>query len=219
MLANFKNTVGDLFKAHDHFAQLQLVLWDLDGTLYDEMHFLEHAYGRIADRAAETSGADRKQAFDFLKQEFLAGGRQGLFDRFCETFQIPPSNIPAFLAIMRNEGWESPLAHHPLPRFLMQLFGALSVRQVIVTNGHPAQQLNKIERLAILPDGLVADIGFCDKLERKPSPTALLQAMAQFGATPERTILFGDSDVDALAASRAGISFVRFGLDAAAIEQ
>ena len=47
--------------------------------------------------------------------------------------------------------------------------------------------------------------------DRKPNPGMLLRAIAELDIDPSRSILFGDSETDLMAAAAAGVRGVRFG--------
>jgi D-glycero-D-manno-heptose 1,7-bisphosphate phosphatase len=71
-----------------------------------------------------------------------------------------------------------------------------------------------IEHLAGYEKGSIG-LFFCPHAEnsckcRKPSPFMLIQAMRRYGVAPERTFFLGDTDVDAQAASRCGVTFFAY---------
>ena len=52
-------------------------------------------------------------------------------------------------------------------------------------------------------------VGADDVEREKPDPEGLIRAMEHFGTDPSETVFIGDTDVDAEAAFRAGVDFVR----------
>lgn len=49
-----------------------------------------------------------------------------------------------------------------------------------------------------------------DEVPMKPDPAGIVEAMATFGAAPERTVMVGDSWMDGTAALGAGVPFIGF---------
>lgn len=83
-------------------------------------------------------------------------------------------------------------------------------------SNHMARQLMEgmlIAALGSIPEGTRIELCTCDETVacdcRKPAPGLLLRQLAHFGVAPDEALYVGDLDIDAEAARRAGIAFIR----------
>lgn len=187
----------------------ELLLIDLDNTLYAEIDYLFAAYQQAAQAVFDEFGfPDADELSGFLQSGFRSHGRQGLFQTACEKFGLEPSAATTMLEALRTA--EVPGGIHAFPFMIefIERINGLTVPWVIVTNGNVKQQKNKMRQLQ--PHRLFsgAKVYFCDDYCRKPDPAALLAACRDFSVLPGRAMMIGDHMVDSLAAEAAGVRYL-----------
>ena len=70
-----------------------------------------------------------------------------------------------------------------------------------------AETGTRLDRILVATDAPAASGAWQATPRRKPGPQMLLEAMAEFGASPAQTLMVGDSETDLQAAERAGCDF------------
>ncbi len=188
-------------------ADIQAVLFDLDGTLVDSVPDLARAIDRML------AEFDRPPAGEAKVRDWVGNGSLNLVRRALSG---------------RMEGDVDPeLANQALERYFFHYSNNLSTHSQLypgveetlsqlATAGYAlAVVTNKPARFA---EPLLNDLGIGkyfsviiggDTLpERKPHPAPLLHAAQQLGVTPSRTLMVGDSRNDIEAARAAGMPVV-----------
>lgn len=193
------------------WSKVRLVVFDLDGTLYDQpplrramaIELARHSLRRRSLRTAETLRAFRQirellgevQGDDFPNEQFrLTSRRCG-----CSEGEVR--------ALVEEWIERRPLAH--LPRYKAQgidaLFAALRAtgRRIAIWSDYPVHA--KLAALGLQADHVLwsGDRGVG---RLKPDPAGLLALLEAAGATPEETLVIGDrKDRDAAAAAAIGV--------------
>jgi phosphoglycolate phosphatase len=204
-----------------HFAGIDLVVFDKDGTLIDFDVMWGGWAESLADRLEASLGhpirVDLHQAIGYDTNERRTRPGSPLAAtpmaelRVLTTALVARSTgfTPAAAAAAVANAWRPPdpiLLAHPLAD-LDALFGLLRAggrRVAVVTSDDRAPTESTLAALGIggLVDALVcAD----DGLPSKPAPDALLAACRILGVAPGRTAMIGDSIADMTMATAAGI--------------
>jgi HAD superfamily hydrolase (TIGR01549 family) len=206
--------------ARENRRVIEGVLFDLDGTLFDHRGAAEMAVERMADRFHPVIARE-----DFLDawfnseelhmKEYLNGECSFAEQRCRRVRDVAPllglevSEVDLEQWFVANylsayqQGWQCfPDAIESL-RLLKDDRPQLVTG--IITNGDPAQQHLKVERIGlghlVGPIMTPADLG-----SAKPDPSSFQAACHHLGVMPKLTIYVGDSlEIDALGASRAGL--------------
>ena len=189
---------------------IDLVVFDVDGTLYDQRRLRPAMLGLLlADALRTRSLATLRMLRTFRRV------RESLGDAPVEAFMQEQYARTALRHGMRAEDVERLasewLERKPLPMLAAcryphvdALFAALlrSGRQVAVFSDYPAAA--KLEALGLQVDHVVcATDPHIGRL--KPDPAGLVAIMRACGAAPQRTLMVGDrADRDGAAARRAG---------------
>ena len=189
---------------------IDLVVFDVDGTLYDQRRL------RLAMLGLLLADALRARSLSTLRTlRTFRRVRESLGDAPAEGFMQEQYAKTALRHGMRAEDVERLasewLERKPLPMLAAcryphvdALFAALqrSGRQVAVFSDYPASA--KLEALGLKADPVVcATDPHIGRL--KPDPAGLLAIMRACGASPQRTLMVGDrADRDGAAARRAG---------------
>lgn len=192
---------SDTFAA---LAPFELLILDLDGTLYDETIYLHAAYATIARDAAAMTGQAAGTIEAFLRESFASEGRSGLFDRMATKFGLSADHLTRALASLRGVVVPGGLMLYPAMADLIDWAKIRGKKLAVLTNGNVVQQKNKVAQLA-LPGGI--KVYFANQSAPKPSPLAVQRILADFSCPPGAAILIGDDPVDEGAARAAGIAF------------
>lgn len=187
---------------------LKLVVFDVDGTLYDQRCLRQKMARDLLLHALRTRSLHLPRMLAAYRQL-----REQLADDEVEDFEpvllaqtarhcgLAPATVAALAA-----EWlaQRPLQHIPACRYdgLPALFQRLRARgkRIAILSDYPAQA-------KLQATGLAADIIVCagDVGILKPHPRGLQQVMALAGATPAVTLMIGDRpERDGAAACRSG---------------
>ncbi len=194
----------------NRLADLEVVAFDLDNTLYDEGLYYEAAFERIAPWLAEHSGRDTARVRARLRAILRDKGKHYHYlfsDILTELGLDPKGDLPAVLDLFR----EVTRRLEPFPG-VPALLGDLRrrYRLVLITAGQRRFQERKIELLGIAP--FFEEIVFSSTLpESKPSPMPFRHLLERMGGVaPERAVYIGDNPLFDFRGSRAiGMRTVR----------
>jgi phosphoglycolate phosphatase len=199
--------MGDAhFVGHLRTVSRTLIAFDLDGTLVDSRRDLAESANQLV---VERGGVAHTE---HAVGRMVGEGAALLVRRALEAAGLPdaPGALARFLEI-----YDQRLLEHtrPYPGIadvvrLARRFGRLA----LVTNKPLAPSLRLLDAFGLrtLFDDVVGGDG---SYPRKPDPAALMALMAAAGASPERTLVIGDSAIDHETARRAGAAccLVSFG--------
>ena len=186
---------------------IQLVVFDLDGTLVDSSRDLAAATNALlSDFGAAALPPD-------VIVGFVGEGAAVLVRRALERSGLDPDTpraLDRFLVHYDARLLDSTRAY---PR-MVETVGVLRARYrlAVLTNKPERPTLQILRGLEM--DGFFADVIGGDSVHgRKPDPAGLLDLVARAGITPAETLLVGDSPVDLDTARRAGtrICLARYG--------
>jgi HAD superfamily hydrolase (TIGR01549 family) len=199
-----------VFRKSD-WASIDLVVFDLDGTLYDQrpvrfrmaVDLLIHGVRTRSLRHMHILREYRRirEALGDIQPEHFA---EPLMAQVCSRTGASREQVTALV-----EEW---MEQRPLPRLrgarsrgIATLFAALraSGRAIGVWSDYPA--IAKLDALGLMADHVRAatdsDLGHL-----KPAPAGLRSIMDAAGASPQRTLMIGDrAERDGEAARRAGV--------------
>jgi phosphoglycolate phosphatase len=175
-----------------------LFVFDLDGTLVDSRRDIADS----ANIVLESCGCapHSEDAIGAMVGEGAALLVARAFD--AANCPMPPDALERFLRVYEQRLLHSTRPYEGIP----ELLSALSER------GTLAVLTNKpLAATRTILDGLGLSAHFGDRvlggdgpLPRKPDPAGLLQLISTAAATPERTLMVGDSVIDFRTALRAG---------------
>jgi phosphoglycolate phosphatase len=178
-------------------ALLRLLVFDLDGTLIDSG----------ADLCASVNAMLRHYGRPELPQEIIAtyigDGAARLVGRALgepEDCDFLESAIRFFLDYYR----EHKLDHTYVYPGVFASLNSLRPRSMAVLTNKPIGPSQAICDALGLSPYFFRIYGANSFATKKPDPEGLLALMREAGATPEQTLMIGDSDVDVLTARNAG---------------
>ncbi len=193
------------------FSKYDLVIFDLDDTLYSEKDYLFQVYQEIAEYIESNYKILKEESFHFLKEYFLIKGRKKLFDEFIKEKQIGSSEIDDFLHIMRTISLPNKLSLYPLMKEkLKEVIGKTKV--CVVTNGNPIQQRNKVAQIN-WENIEIRNIYYANEVVPKPSVAVFEIIKKDFlFKGNDKILMIGDSQVDEEFAKNIGADFVKIKL-------
>ncbi|MBW8484700.1 HAD family hydrolase [Actinomadura parmotrematis] len=201
-----------------------LVLFDLDGTLFDHRASMLAGVGRlIADAAVPAPDPDAlvllwRELEERHMREFLDGAcsfaeqrrrrLRGFLPALGEPVPADDAGLDAWFAGRYRPHYEAAWRAFPDARPCLDALRALPAppRVAVLTNGDAAQQEAKLARIG-LRDRFEAVLTPADLGTAKPDPAAFTAACRLLGAAPDSAVSVGDWwEGDAVAARRAGLT-------------
>jgi len=191
-------SVKYLVSAHNSY---RTILFDLDNTLYNETDFLFPVYKSISE---EFYPNDFRRVYNFLISEFIHRGRKSLFDKLTAAFPRKGISTQNCLDILRTYRCSERLTLYPwFLEFLSYVDERFKIR--IITNGHVAQQRNKILSINFGNYAKGMNVVYANLTRPKPHMESYF-AFHDVGDFID-PIYVGDSDVDFEFSKRTGIEF------------
>jgi len=178
-----------------------LLLLDLDETLVSHKTFVYDRILRYFETLSTFEGNPElsEKLFDRIKFEGTDGVLDFVIDHFCESIKIDELLIYLRTDLGLPAGFFRPGAKETLTslndNFVLK----------ICTNGNELQQAIKVRYLNEML-GFEIPTFFCASIASKPSPICLIRALGD--SPPNHALFIGDSEVDSLAAERAGVKFL-----------
>ncbi len=173
-------------------AQLQLVVFDLDDTLYPEREYVRSGFEAVA-RAFD---AELRPPFDLvarMEQVFESGNRSRVFDTVLADLHRPaaPALIQRMVDVYRN--------HKPHIRLFADADAALDgligrFKLALLSDGYLAAQRRKVDALALVRR--LDSIVLTDELGRdywKPDPRAFQRLASAWGLVGSQCAYVADN--------------------------
>ncbi|MEJ7930650.1 HAD family hydrolase [Ramlibacter sp. AN1015] len=193
------------------WSRIDLVVFDVDGTLYDQQRLRRAMLARLLLDAARTRSLHTlrvlrafREVRETLGDEGAADFLQLQYGRTAQQLGCEPEQVRALAAEWMEQRPLHLLAACRLPH-VDRLFAGLrsAGKHIAVFSDYPAAA--KLEALGLQAHPVVcAGDAECTRL--KPDPAGLLAILRRTGVPPGRAVLIGDRfDRDAAAAERAGV--------------
>jgi phosphoglycolate phosphatase len=182
------------------------ILFDLDGTLIDSAPDLATSVNIVL--AAEGLGPITVEAV----RDMIGNGIRKLVQRAFAAYDVvlQPNELDlheaAMIAIYNDNLSAETILYPAVPTALADV-RARGIRMGVVTNKPIAATRAILSHFGIL-DIFGAVIGGDENIPRKPAPDPLWAALQRMGATPEQSVMVGDSAADVAAARAAGSAVI-----------
>jgi len=183
-------------------------IFELDNVLYPEKDYLFQVYYLFAGYLEYLDLIDAKEATDLMVDTFNNQGKEAVFaavkEKYCLkdnyqlhfNFLMDTANVPLKLLLYQNM-----LA-------LMQDIVVDRKKLFIVTNGNPAQQLNKIKHTEWHGLEKFLICYFADEVLPKPEPDIINQMLAEHNLQRRDMMMIGSTNNDLLCAEASGVDYV-----------
>jgi len=183
-------------------------IFELDNVIYPEKDYLFQVYYLFAALLEYTELIDATQTTELLVNTYNTEGKELAFDRLKEKFNISET----FRYSLNNL-----LVTAKLPLKLLVYKNILNLLQeiiidrkkvFIITNGNPAQQLNKIQQTEWhgLEDYLICY--FTEETIAKPEPDTIYLLMKEHNLQRRDVVMIENSVADRLCAETCGIDVI-----------
>jgi phosphoglycolate phosphatase len=190
---------------------LRLIAFDLDGTLIDSRADL------VAAVNATLAHLGRHPLPDLVIASYIGDGVQMLVRRALgdpEHEEIVHQAVAFFLGYYRIHKLDHTYVYAGALDAMTAIAAALPEAKLAVLTNKPVRPSEEICVALNLSPYCFRIYGGNSFETKKPDPLGLETLMREAGATPEQTLMIGDSDVDVLTARNVGASVIgcRFGL-------
>jgi phosphoglycolate phosphatase len=192
-------------------ASLRLIAFDLDGTLIDSRADL------VAAVNATLAHLGRHPLPGAVIASYIGDGVHVLVRRALgdpEHEEIVTEAVTFFLTYYRVHKLDHTYVYKGALEAMAAIARALPHARLAILTNKPLRPSEEICAALQLAPHCFRIYGGNSFETKKPDPLGLETLMREAGATPEQTLMIGDSDVDVLTARNAGASIIgcRFGL-------
>jgi phosphoglycolate phosphatase len=180
---------------------MRLVVFDVDGTLVDSQHLIVAAQA-VAFGAVGLPAPERRIALSVVGLSLPQAFRRLVGD------DGPVAELSEHYKVAYNQLRQDPEHEEPLFPGMADLVARLHTREDVALAIATGKSRRGVEHLLdhySWRDVFVTTQS-ADDAPSKPDPTMLQQAMAAAGATPENTVMIGDTTYDIGMAVAAGVA-------------
>ncbi|MET0365248.1 MAG: HAD family hydrolase [Sphingobium sp.] len=189
-----------------------LVVFDMDGTLYDQARLRWGMARQLAAEALRMRSLAIPRLLSAYRRQREVLGRMEVDDFLERQYHLPQHDPETVRALVGEWMEERPLALLPACRLpgVERLFSVLGQRRAVALySDYPVAA-----KLASLDLSATFSICANETGRLKPNPAGLLRLMEEAGVKPERTLVIGDrADRDGEAARRADVRALIRGRD------
>jgi phosphoglycolate phosphatase len=178
---------------------VRLVVFDLDGTLIDSLADLAEALNAaLAELAPHAPALPLSQV-----QSFIGDGARLLVTRSLKAAGLSVA-VDDALAVFVRAYRQRMLDSTKLYDGVREALDALRDRHLAVLTNKPGDMSRAILSGLGVAERFFRILGGGDVVQHKPDPTGLLEIMRACEATPDQTVVVGDSAVDVRTGRAAG---------------
>ena len=189
---------------------IEAMVFDLDGTLYDEYDFIRQAYHAVSKVMADGSGSDEKRIYESLCRLWLSHGSSApIFQMAYEEVKghsLNGSVLKNCVDAFRNAEFEINLS----ARTVDFLNLTEDIPKAIITDGNSILQRKKYRKLKLdrwIDEDSVFISGDYGKQHCKPDP--YMGELVKQKIKADRFLYYGDREIDEEFAQRAGFEFIK----------
>jgi HAD superfamily hydrolase (TIGR01549 family) len=206
------------------FQDYNVILFDLDDTLYPEMDYLKPAFAAIGHFFEKKHALNAQQVEDFLTTTFTKYGRQNLFNQCFNHFKeeikgkkrentegVLSENIfvEQCLNILRTVQIREKIRFYPFVYEVIPQLIKQGKQIFIITNGNIIQQKNKVKHLDWDSIDTYITVIFANQFAPKPSPKVFTEFLEpNFSLKNKRILFVGDAETDAEFSRNIGVDFL-----------
>lgn len=198
------------------WREVQVVGFDIDGTLYDEIEFISQVYRPISHIIADACSVDKEEVFDRILARWMEKGSS--YDRIFEEVLLDhevshperTKDIDKCLSAYRS--FNPGLSLSSRVQFLLQVLSSAHTL-FLVTDGTPKLQRAKFRSLELERWFSASNSIFTGEYgegRAKPDTRTLSDIeIPAVTSAPDKVVFFGDRQCDCEFANRAGFHFLR----------
>ncbi len=185
-----------------------LVIFDLDDTLYPEIEFVRSGFEAVAREFAPEFSRAESELYD-LMLHFSAARRDKVFDRLLEHLYLSSDQYLHKMVSLYRRHLPNIALYQDVQKTIKDL-KKNGVKVGIITDGYLETQGNKIKALKL--DAVMDKIIFTDQWGKaywKPHPRAFREMLKYFNLEAGQSLYVGDNPVkDFLAPNKLGMQSV-----------
>jgi phosphoglycolate phosphatase-like HAD superfamily hydrolase len=183
-------------------------VFELDDLIYPEKDFLFQVYYLFASFLEYTELIDAKAVTDLMISTYIAGGKDKIFDAVKEEFGLDEKYRINFQHLLLTVKLPLKLLVYKNVLDMMQEVVVDRKKLFIVTNGNPAQQLNKIKQTEW--NGLEPYLTcyFADEIAPKPEPDVIDLLLKEHNLQRRDILMIENAETDRLCAQNCGIDAI-----------
>ncbi len=195
-------------KYSDIDSRKNAFVFELDNVIYPEKDFLFQVYYLFASLLEYTDLIDAKTVTDFMVSTYIAGGKEFVFNETKQKFGLDEKYRVNFQHLLLTAKLPLKLLVYKNVLDLMQEIVVDRKQLFIVTNGNPAQQLNKIKQVEW--NGLEPYLTcyFADEVMPKPEPDVMDRLIKEHNLQRRDMILIGNAEIDVIFAENIGVDYL-----------
>jgi len=183
-------------------------IFELDNVLYPEKDYLFQVYYLFAALLEYVELTDSKAATDLMVSTYLEKGKDVVFDAVKEKFQLKESYRANFEHLLITANIPLKLLLYKNMLDLLQEIVVDRKKLFIVTNGDPAQQLNKIKHTEWHGLEKYLICYFANETSPKPEPDVLHLILKEHDLQRRDLVMIGNAEVDLRSAEACGIDYL-----------
>ncbi len=198
--------------ATDALARLEgqaLVVFDLDGTLYDDQTYLRPADRAIAAHLAAAYGRPEPDVVAVLDDVLATTGRHEFLTQLVTRLELPgppEAAVAGGLEVLRTV--RPVLALYPWAAALLGRLAEGGATLAVLTNGNRRQQVNKVDLLGLATADPPLTVVYAIDHRQKPAPDGLRHLLATTGVPAGRAVMVGNDPVDEACAAACRVDYV-----------
>jgi len=186
---------------------IKIVIFDLDGTLYDEWDYVRGGFREVATYLSSKYKIDKDKIYGNLWNHFAVNGRGKSFNFILEKLNLKDETVHNLVTIYHN--------HTPIIKAYEDALYVIKTLKrnyylAMITDGDKRVQKNKLAALNL--EGFFNKIVYTGTKdsENKPSTKPYLQIINSFGVKPNECLCVGDDPTkDFFGAKQLGCITVR----------
>lgn len=196
-------------KYSDIDSRKNAFIFELDEVLYPEKDYLYQVYYLFTSFLEYTELLDAKEATAFMINSYISEGRDAVFDCLKKKFNLDEKYNHNFNHL--NITAKLPLKLL-LDQSMLNLLQEIVIDRkkiFIVTNGNPAQQLNKIKQIEWHGLEPYLTCYFADEVAPKPETDCIDLLIKNHNLQRRNVLMIGNSDIDTLCSEACGVDYVK----------
>lgn len=173
---------------------MEIVIFDLDNTLYDERTFIQNAFQKVAQYIASKYGLSEAYIIATLNSILAREDpTYPIFDELLRILNIPKDNLITTILKIFHNSVDNITPYEDTLEVLDFLSRKYTL--ILITDGFPITQAKKIDALGIKKffEKIVLVDEVYGSVHRRPSPVPFLDLLREFNTYGERAVFIGDN--------------------------
>jgi FMN phosphatase YigB (HAD superfamily) len=196
-------------KYSDIDSRKSAFIFELDDVLYPEKDYLYQVYYLFTGFLEYTELLNAKEVTAFMINSYISEGKNAVFDCLKKRFNLDEKYRHNFNHL--NITAKLPLKLL-LDQSILNLLQEIVIDRkniFIVTNGNPAQQLNKIKQIEWHGLEPYLTCYFADEVAPKPETDCVDLLIKNHNLQRRNVLMIGNSDIDTLCSEACGVDYVK----------